>query len=256
MIDSHCHLDHVPLVDNLKHVVERSKEAGLEKLLTISTTLDSFETILKIIDQDPIIYGTFGIHPHEADKEKVLKNDIINKIKLNKKIIGVGESGLDFFYNHSNKKNQFESFKDHIEASIELKVPIIVHSRNAEIDTFEILNSYKSQNPKILMHCFTGSHDLFKKLMDLNAFFSASGIITFKNSTDLQKTFSSIPIENLLVETDSPYLAPVPMRGRKNEPSFVKYTLQKLAELKKVDRSKMETETTKNFNRLFSFIND
>ena len=256
MIDSHCHLDHVPLIDNLKDIVERSKEAGLEKLLTISTTLDSFETILKIIDQDPIIYGTFGIHPHEADKEKVLKNDIINKIKLNKKIIGVGESGLDFFYNHSNKKNQIESFKDHIEASIELKVPIIVHSRNAEIDTFEILNSYKSQNPKILMHCFTGSHDLFKKLIDLNAFFSASGIITFKNSTDLQKTFSSIPIENLLVETDSPYLAPVPMRGKKNEPSFVKYTLQKLAELKKVDRSKMETVTTKNFNRLFSFIND
>ena len=255
MIDSHCHLDHVPLIDNLKDIVERSKEAGLEKLLTISTTLDSFETILKIIDQDPIIYGTFGIHPHEADKEKVLKNDIINKIKLNKKIIGVGESGLDFFYNHSNKKNQIESFKDHIEASIELKVPIIVHSRNAEIDTFEILNSYKSQNPKILMHCFTGSHDLFTKLMDLNAFFSASGIITFKNSTDLQKTFSSIPIENLLVETDSPYLAPVPMRGKKNEPSFVKYTLQKLAELKKVDRSKMETVTTKNFNRLFSFIN-
>ena len=256
MIDSHCHLDHVPLIDKLKHVVERSKEAGLEKLLTISTTLDSFETILKIIDQDPIIYGTFGIHPHEADKEKVLKNDIINKIKLNKKIIGVGESGLDFFYNHSNKKNQIESFKNHIEASIELEVPIIVHSRNAEIDTFEILNSYKSQNPKILMHCFTGSHDLFKKLIDLNAFFSASGIITFKNSIDLQKTFSSIPIENLLVETDSPYLAPVPMRGKKNEPSFVKYTLQKLAELKKVDQSKMETETTKNFNRLFSFIND
>ena len=256
MIDSHCHLDHIPLIDNLKDIVERSKEAGLEKLLTISTTLDSFETILKIIDQDPIIYGTFGIHPHEADKEKVLKNDIINKIKLNKKIIGVGESGLDFFYNHSNKKNQIESFKDHIEASIELKVPIIVHSRNAEIDTFEILNSYKSQNPKILMHCFTGSHDLFKKLIDLNAFFSASGIITFKNSIDLQKTFSSIPIENLLVETDSPYLAPVPMRGKKNEPSFVKYTLQKLAELKKVSRSKMETETTNNFNRLFSFIND
>ena len=256
MIDSHWHLDHVPLIDNLKDIVERSKEAGLEKLLTISTTLDSFETILKIIDQDPIIYGTFGIHPHEADKEKVLKNDIINKIKLNKKIIGVGEAGLDFFYNHSNKKNQIESFKDHIEASIELKVPIIVHSRNAEIDTFEILNSYKSQNPKILMHCFTGSYDLFKKLMNLNAFFSASGIITFKNSTNLQKTFSSIPIENLLVETDSPYLAPVPMRGKKNEPSFVKYTLQKLAELKKVDRSKMETVTTKNFNRLFSFIND
>ena len=251
MIDSHCHLDHVPLIDNLKDIVERSKEAGLEKLLTISTTLDSFETILKIIDQDPIIYGTFGIHPHEADKEKVLKNDIINKIKLNKKIIGVGESGLDFFYNHSNKKNQIESFKNHIEASIELKVPIIVHSRNAEIDTFEILNSYKSQNPKILMHCFTGSHDLFKKLIDLNAFFSASGIITFKNSKDLQKTFSSIPIENLLVETDSPYLAPVPMRGKNNEPSFIRYTVEKLSNLKSLTPSEISKITTDNFNKLF-----
>ena len=256
MIDSHCHLDHVPLLDNLKDVLERSKEAGLKKLLTISTTRDSFKTILKIIDEDPMIYGTFGIHPHEADKEKVLKNEIIDKINLSKKIIGVGESGLDFFYNHSNRSNQIESFKNHIEASIELKVPIIVHSRNAELDTFNILNSYKSQNPKILMHCFTGSQDLFKKLMSLNAFFSASGIITFKNSTDLQKTFSSIPIENLLVETDSPYLSPVPMRGKKNEPSFVKYTLKKLADLKKVDEKLMQTETTNNFNRLFSSIND
>jgi len=256
MIDSHCHLDHIPLIDNLKDVLERSKVAGLKKLLTISTTRDSFKTILKIIDEDPMIYGTFGIHPHEADKEKVLKNEIIDKVNLSKKIIGVGESGLDFFYNHSNRNNQIESFKNHIEASIDLNVPIIVHSRNAEPDTFNILNSYKSENLKILMHCFTGSEDLFKKLMSLNAFFSASGIITFKNSKDLQKTFSSIPIENLLVETDSPYLSPVPMRGKKNEPSFVKYTLKKLADLKKVDEKSMQTETTNNFNRLFSLIND
>ena len=256
MIDSHCHLDHIPLIDNLKDVLERSKVAGLKKLLTISTTRDSFKTILKIIDEDPMIYGTFGIHPHEADKEKVLKNEIIDKVNLSKKIIGVGESGLDFFYNHSNRNNQIESFKNHIEASIDLNVPIIVHSRNAEPDTFNILNSYKSENLKILMHCFTGSEDLFKKLMSLNAFFSASGIITFKNSKDLQKTFSSIPIENLLVETDSPYLSPVPMRGKKNEPSFVKYTLKKLADLKKVDEKLMQTETTNNFNRLFSLIND
>ncbi len=256
MIDSHCHLDHIPLIDNLKDVLERSKVAGLKKLLTISTTRDSFKTILKIIDEDPMIYGTFGIHPHEADKEKVLKNEIIDKVNLSKKIIGVGESGLDFFYNHSNRNNQIESFKNHIEASIDLNVPIIVHSRNAEPDTFNILNSYKYENPKILMHCFTGSEDLFKKLMSLNAFFSASGIITFKNSKDLQKTFSSIPIENLLVETDSPYLSPVPMRGKKNEPSFVKYTLKKLADLKKVDEKSMQTETTNNFNRLFSLIND
>ena len=198
-----------------------------------------------------MIYGTFGIHPHEADKEKVLKNEIIDKVNLSKKIIGVGESGLDFFYNHSNRNNQIESFKNHIEASIELNVPIIVHSRNAELDTFNILNSYKSENPKILMHCFTGSQDLFKKLMSLNAFFSASGIITFKNSKDLQKTFSSIPIENLLVETDSPYLSPVPMRGKKNEPSFIKYTAEKLSIIKNKSVEEIIKFTTKNFNDLF-----
>ena len=148
------------------------------------------------------------------------------------------------------------SFINHIEASIELKKPIIIHSRSAEKETFDILNDFKNYKPKILMHCFTGSLDFAHDLMKLNAYFSASGIITFKNSNELQDTFSKIPLERLLIETDSPFLAPVPMRGKKNEPSFVKYTLQKLAELKKVDLSKMETETTKNFNRLFSFIND
>ena len=251
MIDSHCHLDHIPLIDNLKDVLERSKVAGLKKLLTISTTRDSFKTILKIIDEDPMIYGTFGIHPHEADKEKVLKNEIIDKVNLSKKIIGVGESGLDFFYNHSNRNNQIESFKNHIEASIDLNVPIIVHSRNAEPDTFNILNSYKSENLKILMHCFTGSEDLFKKLMSLNAFFSASGIITFKNALELQETFKSLPLDKILIETDSPFLAPVPNRGKKNEPSFIDYTAQKLADIKNISKSDLVNFTTDNFNKLF-----
>jgi len=251
MIDSHCHLDHTPLFENLIDVLNRSKEIGITKLLTICTTLDSFEKIKVIIEKDQMIYGTFGIHPHETENNLVTKETIIKFVKENNKIIGIGETGLDFFYNHSDKSKQIESFKTHIEASIDLNIPIIIHSRNAEDETFKILNLYKNKNLKILMHCFTGSLEFSKKLLSLNAYFSASGIITFKNSLDLQKTFETIPLEKLLIETDSPFLAPIPMRGKKNEPSFIKYTLSKMALLKDVSNEKMTTITTNNFNMLF-----
>ena len=252
MIDSHCHLDHEPLLENLIDVLNRSKEAGITKLLTISTTLDSFERIKTIVEKDKMIYGTYGIHPHETETNQVDKKNIIKAVKENNKIIGIGETGLDFFYNHSNKNSQISSFKTHIEASIELNCPIVIHSRNAEKETFDILNSYKNTNLKILMHCFTGSLDFSKKLLALNAFFSASGIITFKNSTDLQNTFKTIPLEKLLIETDSPFLAPIPMRGKKNEPSFIKYTLEKLSNLKEITAEQMASLTTDNFNKLFN----
>ncbi len=254
MIDSHCHLDHEPLLENIDKVLKRSKEVGITKLLTICTTLDSFGRIKTIIKKDPMIYGTFGIHPHETeDSLSVDKNFIIKEVSQNDKIIGIGETGLDFFYNHSNKERQIDSFKAHIEASIELNRPIIIHSRNAELETFDILNSYKSDRLKILMHCFTGSSSFAKQLLKLNAFFSASGIITFKNSLDLQNTFKYLPSDKLLIETDSPFLAPIPMRGKKNEPSFIKYTLEKLSSIKNETIEDMSALTTKNFNKLFSF---
>ena len=251
MIDSHCHLDHTPLFENLTDVINRSKDIGITKLLTICTTLDSFEKIKIIIEKDQMIYGTFGIHPHETKNDLVTKETIIKCVKENNKIIGIGETGLDFFYNNSNKDRQIDSFKVHIEASIDLNIPIIIHSRDAEDETFEILNLYKNENLKILMHCFTGSLEFSRKLLTLNAFFSASGIITFKNSLDLQKTFKTIPLEKLIIETDSPFLAPIPMRGKKNEPSFIKYTLSKLALLKDISDEKMALITTNNFNKLF-----
>jgi TatD DNase family protein len=251
MIDSHCHLDHEPLFNNIIEVVKRSKAVGINKLLTICTTLESFEKIKILVEKDPIIYGSYGIHPHETKKNHVDKKTIIKSVNENKRIIGVGETGLDFFYNHSDKDRQIDSFKEHIEASILLNKPIIIHSRNAENETIDILNTYKSKKLKILMHCFTGSFEFAQKLINLNAFFSASGIITFKNSIDLQKTFKSIPLEKLLIETDSPYLAPIPMRGKQNEPSFIKYTLAKLAELKNVSNNEMENLSTNNFNNLF-----
>jgi TatD DNase family protein len=252
MIDSHCHLDHEPLLTNLADVIKRSKEAGITKLLTICTTLDSFERIKTIIKKDKMIYGTYGIHPHESENDQIEKKTIIKTVKGNEKIIGIGETGLDFYYNHASKDRQINSFKAHIEASIDLNKPVIVHSRDAENETFDILNSYKSKDLKILMHCFTGSKEFSKKLLSLDAFFSASGIITFKNSTNLQNTFKNIPQEKLLIETDSPFLAPIPMRGKKNEPSFIKYTLQKLSALKEITEEKMINITTDNFNKLFN----
>ena len=252
MIDSHCHLDHEPLFENIDNIIKRSKEIGIQKLLTISTTFESFDKIKDIVNKDPMIYGTFGIHPHETESDLVSKETLVKTVKKSKKIIGIGESGLDFFYSHSNKERQIESFKAHIEASIELKMPIIIHSRNAEDKTFDILSSYKNKGLKILMHCFTGSYSFSKKLLSLDAFFSASGIITFKNSIDLQNTFKKIPTNKLLVETDSPFLAPVPMRGKKNEPSYIKYTLEKLSTIKDISSEELGAITTNNFNKLFN----
>ena len=251
MIDSHCHLDHKPLNKNIPELLKKSKEIGVQKILTISTTLQSFEKILKIVEIDEIIYGTFGIHPHETNKDIIYKDDIIKNAKKNIKIIAIGETGLDFYYNHSNHERQISSFKSHIEAAIELDMPIIVHSRNAEEETFKVLNSYKDDKPKILLHCFTGSLKLAQNLMNLNSFFSASGIITFKNSVSLQNTFKIIPEDKLLIETDSPFLAPEPMRGKTNEPSFIIYTAQKLADLRSTSLDEIKKITTKNFNSLF-----
>ena len=252
MIDSHCHLDHEPLFSNINEVINRSKKIGLKKLLTISTSLKSFENIKKILEIDEMIYGTVGIHPHESSKDKINSNYLIDNATKHKKIIGVGETGLDFYYENSKKNDQIDSFNKHIEASISLNYPLIVHSRNAETETFEILNEYKNKNIKILMHCFTGSMKFAKKLMNLNAYFSASGIITFKNSLDLQETFKLIDKSKILIETDSPFLAPIPMRGKKNEPSFIKYTLEKLSQLKSIDFNELEQITNNNFENLFS----
>ena len=252
MIDSHCHLDHEKLFNNIEDVIKRSKEVGIEKLLTICTTLESFKKIKLLINKDKMIFGTYGIHPHDAKNDKISSNLIINEIKENNKIIGIGETGLDFYYNHSDKDDQIKSFEEHIKASIELNIPLIIHSRNAEKETLEIFNKYKDNKLKILMHCFTGTKKFADSLLKLGAYFSASGIITFKNSAELQETFKSIPLNKMLIETDSPYLAPVPNRGKQNEPSFVRYTAQKLADIKKISNEDLINHTSSNFNSLFN----
>jgi TatD DNase family protein len=251
MIDSHCHLDLEPLLSNIDDIITRSKLVGINKILTICTTIESFTKIKLIVEKDDIVFGTYGIHPHEVKTNKVNYELIVKEINNNKKIIGIGETGLDFYYNHSDKSEQIKSLEEHIKAAIKLNIPLIIHSRNAEIETLEIFKAYKNENLKILMHCFTGTTEFAKKMLDLNAYFSASGIITFKNSTDLQETFKFIPDNKLLIETDSPYLAPEPKRGKKNEPSFVKYTAQKLADIKNISYEELISMTSANFNTLF-----
>jgi len=252
MIDSHCHLDHEPLFSDLDNVIQRSKNVGIEKLLTISTSIDSFSRVKEIVNKDEMIYGTIGIHPHETDNNSIDSDFIVKNLRDNKKIIGIGETGLDFYYNNSDKHKQIKSFKIHIEASLKTNVPLIIHSRNAEETTFDILNEYKDRKLKILMHCFTGSQKFAEKLLDFNSFFSASGIITFKNAEDLQQTFKFLPLDRILIETDSPFLAPVPNRGKKNEPSFIDFTATKLAEIKDIKKTELTNITTNNFNNLFS----
>jgi TatD DNase family protein len=253
MIDSHCHLDHSPLYEKLDEIVNRAELSGVECLLTISTTLQSFEMIKKIILKYKNIYGSIGIHPHETkDHINVDKKKLISLRNENNKIIGIGETGLDFYYQNSEKLIQKKKFIEHIETATDLDLPVIVHSRNAEIDTFNILKDFSSRNPKILMHCFTGSSDFLKKMLSLGAYISLSGIITFNKSKELQKTTSSIPIDRILIETDSPYLAPMPKRGSANEPSFIKYTAMKLAEIKQISYDDLIVYTSNNFNKLFS----
>ena len=252
MIDSHCHLDHEPLFSNLSNVIKRSKDVGIKKLLTISTSLESFQKIKNILNEDEMIYGTIGIHPHETNDSLINSENIVKNFNENLKIIGIGETGLDFYYNNSDKDKQIKSFNEHIKAAIKTNAPLIIHSRNAEEETFDILNKYKRNNLKILMHCFTGSKNFAEKLLNLNAFFSASGIITFKNSVDLQETFKFLPLDKILIETDSPFLAPVPNRGKKNEPSFLDFTAKKLAELKGLTKSELVKITSDNFHKLFN----
>ncbi len=253
IIDSHCHLTYEPMSSSLDETIKRANMEGVEYLLTISTEDKSYHKILDILKKYDCVFGTYGIHPHEAKNHlKIKSKNIIEKVKQSKKIIGIGETGLDFHYNHSNKTDQITSFLEHIEASKDTNLPLIIHTRNAEEDTLKILReSNKKKDLKILIHCFTGSKDFAFKLIDLGAYISASGVITFKKSIELAETFKELPNNRILVETDAPYLAPVPLRGKPNEPSYIINTVKFLSNLKKISFNEFSEITSKNFFNLF-----
>ena len=257
IIDSHCHLNYEPMSLSLKETIDRANRGGVKYLLTISTEDKNYEKILDIISNNKCVFGTYGIHPHEAKNHQSIKSEyIIKKIKINKKIIGIGETGLDFYYNHSDKKDQIKCFEEHIIAAQSIQLPLIVHTRDAETETVEILKkNLRTKDFKILIHCFTGSKEFAFKLLDLGAYISASGVVTFKKSQDLANTFKEIPNDRILVETDSPYLAPVPLRGKPNEPSYIIHTVKFLSKLKNISFEDFSKITTKNFFNLFGEFN-
>lgn len=254
IVDSHCHLDYSVLYNELDSVISRAISKDVNTLLTICTTLDSYEKIKIITNKYDNVFGTFGIHPHETKNFQNINSDLIIKyINNNKKIIGIGETGLDYYYNHSDQLIQKQIFHQHIEAANELDLPLIVHSRNAETDTFNILKENMNGNKlKVIVHCFTGSKEFAKKLIDIGCYISISGIITFKKNEELIDAISHIPLNRLLVETDSPYLAPAPNRGKSNEPSFIVHTVEKLSILKRVEKKILIENTTNNFKKLFN----
>ena len=256
IIDSHCHLTYEPMFSNLDETIKSANRDGVEYFLTISTEDKSYRSILNILEKYHCVFGTYGIHPHEAKKHKNVKSkDIIEKTKKNKKIIGIGETGLDFYYNHSEKNDQILLFEEHINASNKTKLPLIIHTRSAENETLEILKkAILKNNIKFLIHCFTGTKEFAHKLLDIGAFISASGVVTFKKSQELAETFKTIPNDRILVETDSPYLSPEPLRGKSNQPSHIIHTVKFLANLKNLSYENFSEQTTQNFYKLFGKI--
>ena len=257
IIDSHCHLTYEPMSTSLDEIINRANRDGVKYLLTISTEDKSYNKILNIVENYSCVYGTYGIHPHEAKNHQIFKcKDIIEKINKNKKIIGLGETGLDYYYNHSEKNEQINLFREHIYAAQITNLPIIVHTRSAEEDTLKILKEEKIKKDfKILIHCFTGSKKFAFELLDLGAYISASGVVTFKKSNELAETFKIIPENRILVETDAPYLAPIPLRGKSNEPSYIIHTVEFLSKLKNIPFNEFAERTTKNFYNLFGELN-
>ncbi len=253
IIDSHCHLDNEKLQPRIMDIINSANKSNVKYLLTICTDNLSFTKIINILNAYKNVFGTYGIHPHETSKYKDLTIDKIKKQLLkHDRVIGVGESGLDFYYNHSDKDIQKSLFIKHIRSCQETSKPLIVHSRNAEKETLDILTSEKkNRNFNVLMHCFTGSKNFAHNLLDIDCYFSASGVITFKKSAELANTFRSIPNNKILVETDSPYLSPEPLRGKVNEPCNIIHTVKFISVLKETTQEDVENFTTSNFKNLF-----
>ena len=250
IIDSHCHLDYEPLINDINKVLLNAKNNNISHLLTIGTGLDSSKKVFDIVEKYENIYGSIGIHPNSTTNHLADLDELLSIKKKSKKIIAFGETGLDYFYKRSEKKDQLYSFEKHIELAISEKVPVIIHTRNADEDTLSIIKKYHLKS-KFLIHCFTGSLELAKKLLELGCLISFSGIITFKKSSDLRNVVKYVPIEKMLIETDSPYLSPDPFRGKINEPANVIIVAENVAVIKGISLEEVANLTTKNFNEFF-----
>ena len=254
LVDSHCHLDFPDFQEEADAVVARAHEAGVALMVTISTKLSEVDKVIAVAERYPHVVCSVGIHPHEAEEEQT---DLATLVKLaqHPKVVGIGETGLDFYYEHSPRDLQEKSFRTHIAAARETGLPLIVHTRDAEDDTARILEEEMGKGAFTgLLHCFSSSAELARKALDLGLYISISGIVTFKKAEELRDTVREIPLDRLLVETDAPYLAPVPKRGKRNEPAFVAHTAKLVAELKGVSPEELGEATTENFLSLFSRV--
>ncbi|HWH17301.1 MAG TPA: TatD family hydrolase [Allosphingosinicella sp.] len=251
--DSHCHLNYKGLVEEQAAVIGRARAAGVSKMLNISTRAGEWDEVIAVAEREGDVWASVGIHPHEADIHPDVETATLVERARHPRVVGIGESGLDFYYDRSDRDRQRLSFRSHIAAARETGLPIIVHTRDAEEDTHAILAEEMGKGEFTgVIHCFTASADFARKALDLGFYISISGIVTFKNARDLQETARQIPAERLLIETDAPFLAPVPHRGKPCEPAFVADTARFLAGLRGESVEALADYTSANFQSLFS----
>ncbi len=252
LIDSHCHLDYDGLHDDLPGVLDRASAAGIGHMITIGTRVREFDRVLGIAEAHDAVTCTVGTHPHNADDEADIDPAEIVALSRHPKVVGIGEAGLDYVYDNASRANQHTGFRNHIAVARETGLPLVIHARGADEDVAAILRDEMGKGAfTAVLHCFTGGADLAWCGVELGLYVSFSGILTFKNSADLRDLAAALPFDRLLVETDAPFLAPVPHRGRSNEPSYVAHTAAVLAETRGVPLADVARQTTANVHRLF-----
>ena len=253
LADSHCHLNHEGLVEEQGAVLERARARGVTAMLNIATRESEWKSVIATAEREPDVWATVGIHPHEADQHVHIDTAKLVARADHPRVVGIGESGLDYYYDHSDRARQQDSFRAHIAACRETDLPLVIHTRNAEKDTLAILadEMVKARYSGVI-HCFTASRAFADKALELGFYISISGIVTFKSAKDIQDTARDLPADRLLIETDAPFLAPVPHRGRIGEPDFVADTLAFVAELRGDDPAELAQRTAENFHTLFS----
>ncbi|WP_300396511.1 TatD family hydrolase [uncultured Sphingobium sp.] len=255
LIDSHCHLNYKGLIEDQKNVLERSRAAGVDLMLNIATRESEWDAVLGTALREPDVWATVGIHPHEADEHPHVDTAKLVARASHPRVVGIGETGLDYYYDRSDRERQQHSFRAHIAACRDTGLPLIVHTRDAEDDTIRIMRDEMEQGPYSgVIHCFTASGAFADAAMALGFYISISGIVTFKSARDLQETAARLPLDRLLVETDSPFLAPVPHRGKPCEPAYVADTARFLAALRGESVEQLAAATSANFRTLFSKV--
>ncbi len=253
LVDSHCHLDFPELSSQADAVMSRAREAGVGHMLTIGTKITKFDGVLAMAERFPNVSCSVGIHPHEAGVEPAMDVEKLTALAKHPKVVAFGETGLDFYYEHSPRADQEASFRVHIAAAREVGLPMIVHTRDADPETVAIMaDEMKKGAFTGVIHCFSSGPELAAKTLEMGFYISFSGIVTFKKADALRDVAKTVPLDRILVETDSPYLAPMPHRGKTNEPSFVTHTADMVAGLKGVSREELAGATTANFFRLFA----